>query len=61
MLRNERLIQPEAFEGRVSGWIEGDQVIIGFPQGRGFHKASIEQDKHRELLSERWQRCSVFL
>ena len=49
MLRNERLIQPEAFlrEGYPVG-LEGDQVIIGFPQGRGFHKASIEQDKHRE-------------
>lgn len=49
LLRNERLIQPEAFlrEGYPVG-IEGNQVVIGFPQGRGFHKASIEQDKHRE-------------
>jgi len=49
MLRSERLVQPEAFlrEGTPVD-LKSDELIIAFPPDRGFHKASIEQDKHRE-------------
>lgn len=49
LLRSERLVQPEAFlrEGFPVS-LRGDELVIAFPQGRGFHKASIEQDRHRE-------------
>lgn len=49
LLRSERLIQPEAFlrEGFPVG-LSGNELVIAFPPGRGFHKASIEQDRHRE-------------
>ncbi|MDI9419010.1 MAG: DNA polymerase III subunit gamma/tau [Firmicutes bacterium] len=49
LLRNERLIQPEAFlrEGFPVS-LKAGQLVIAFPKGRGFHKASIEQDRHRE-------------
>lgn len=48
-LRDERLVQCEAFlkEGRPVG-VEGQNVLIAFPRDRGFHRASIEQDSHRE-------------
>lgn len=48
-LRSERLMQCEAFlkEGQPIE-VAGDQVIVAFPRERGFHKASIEQDNHRE-------------
>ncbi len=48
-LRDERLMQCEAFlkEGTPIG-IEDSHVVIAFPRDRGFHKASIEQDSHRE-------------
>ncbi|HHX02376.1 MAG TPA: DNA polymerase III subunit gamma/tau [Firmicutes bacterium] len=49
LLRSERLIQPEAFlrEGFPVS-LKANQLVVAFPKGRGFHKASIEQDKHRE-------------
>ncbi len=49
MLRDERLVQPEAFlrEGFPVG-LRGDELVIAFPNKRGFHKASMEQDKHRQ-------------
>lgn len=49
MLRTERLMQCEAFlkEGSPYG-VSGDEVIVTFPRDRGFHKASIEQNTHRE-------------
>ena len=48
-LRDERLMQCEAFlkEGTPVEVVD-DDVIIAFPRDRGFHKASIEQDSHRE-------------
>jgi DNA polymerase-3 subunit gamma/tau len=48
-LRDERLMQCEAFlkEGAPVEVMD-DNVIIAFPRERGFHKASIEQDSHRE-------------
>lgn len=48
-LRDERLMQCEAFlkEGAPVE-VEGDNVVIAFPRDRGFHKASIEKDSHRE-------------
>ena len=48
-LRDERLMQCEAFlkEGSPIEVVD-DQAIIAFPRDRGFHKASIEQDSHRE-------------
>ena len=48
-LRDERLMQCEAFlkEGAPVEVVD-DNVIIAFPRDRGFHKASIEQDGHRE-------------
>ncbi|HHT42162.1 MAG TPA: DNA polymerase III subunit gamma/tau [Firmicutes bacterium] len=48
-LRSERLMQCEAFlrEGSPVE-VKGDQVIVAFPRDRGFHKASIEQEDHRE-------------
>ncbi len=48
-LRDERLVQCEAFlkEG-VPVEVVDDHVLIAFPRDRGFHKASIEQDSHRE-------------
>lgn len=48
-LHDERLVQPEAFlrEGHPIH-VHGDTITISFPPGRGFHKASIEQDNHRE-------------
>ncbi len=48
-LRDERLMQCEAFlkEGTPVEVID-DQAVIAFPRDRGFHKASIEQDSHRE-------------
>ncbi len=47
-LRNERLIQLEAYlrEG-FPVMLQGDCLTIAFPRERGFHKASIEQEKHR--------------
>ena len=49
LLRDERLMQCEAFlkEGTPVE-VNGDSVIVAFPRDRGFHKASIEQDNHRE-------------
>lgn len=49
MLHNDRLVQPEAFlrEGSPVA-IKGKELLIAFPQGRGFHKTSIEQSRHRE-------------
>ncbi len=49
MLRTERLVQSEAFlrEGHPAS-ISGDCLTVAFAKERGFHKASIEQDKHRE-------------
>jgi DNA polymerase-3 subunit gamma/tau len=48
-LRDERLMQCEAFlkEGTPVEAVD-DTVVIAFPRDRGFHKASIEQDSHRE-------------
>lgn len=48
-LHDERLRQCEAFlqEGTPVEVVD-DQAIIAFPRDRGFHKASIEQDSHRE-------------
>lgn len=48
-LRSERLMQCEAFlkEGSPVG-VSEDSVVVSFPRDRGFHKASIEQDTHRE-------------
>ena len=48
-LRDERLMQCEAFlkEGTPVEVVD-DNVIVAFPRDRGFHKASIEQDNHRE-------------
>lgn len=48
-LHDERLVQPEAFlrEGYPVGF-ENNTLIIAFPSKRGFHKASIEQEKHRQ-------------
>ncbi len=48
-LRNERLVQPEAFlrEGFPLK-LSNNVLIIGFPKERGFHRASIEQEKHKE-------------
>ncbi|MGI6149776.1 MAG: DNA polymerase III subunit gamma/tau [Firmicutes bacterium] len=49
VLRSERLVQSAAFlrEGRPV-YIRGGTAIISFPRERGFHKASIEQAKHKE-------------
>lgn len=48
-LRKERLVQCEAFlcEGRPVA-VRAGTAVISFPRERGFHKASIEQPKHRE-------------
>lgn len=48
-LRSERLVQCAAFlrEGRPVT-IGAGTAIISFPRDRGFHKASVEQPKHRE-------------
>ncbi len=48
-LRDERLMQCEAFlkEGTPVEVVD-DNIVIAFPRDRGFHKASIEQDSHRE-------------
>lgn len=48
-LRDERLMQCEAFlkEGTPIEVVD-DNVVVAFPRDRGFHKASIEQDSHRE-------------
>lgn len=48
-LRSERLVQCAAFlrEGRPVA-IRGGTAVISFPRDRGFHKASVEQPKHRE-------------
>ena len=48
-LRDERLMQCEAFlkEG-VPVEVVDDQAVVAFPRERGFHKASIEQDSHRD-------------
>lgn len=48
-LRSERLVQSAAFlrEGRPVH-VRGNTATISFPRDRGFHKASIEQTKHRE-------------
>jgi len=48
-LHEERLVQQEAFlrEG-FPVQVEKNVLIIAFPKERGFHKASIEQEKHRE-------------
>lgn len=48
-LRDQRMIQPEAFlrEGEPVA-LQGDVLTVGFPKERGFHKASIEQEKHRD-------------
>lgn len=48
-LRREKLMQCEAFlkEGTPVG-ASSNTVTIAFPRDRGFHKASIEQDNHRE-------------
>lgn len=48
-LRDERLMQCEAFlkEGTPIG-LEDGHVVLAFPRDRGFHKASIEQDSHRD-------------
>lgn len=48
-LHTERLRQCEAFlqEGTPLEVVD-DQAVIAFPRDRGFHKASIEQDSHRE-------------
>lgn len=48
-LRVERLMQCEAFlkEGTPVEVNDGS-VVVAFPRDRGFHKASIEQDNHRE-------------
>ena len=48
-LRQEKLMQCEAFlkEGSPVE-VVGNEVIVAFPKDRGFHKASIEQDNHRE-------------
>lgn len=48
-LRQERLMQCEAFlkEGSPVE-VSSDTIVVAFPRDRGFHKASIEQDNHRE-------------
>jgi DNA polymerase-3 subunit gamma/tau len=48
-LRSERLVQCAAFlcEGRPVA-VQAGTAVIRFPRERGFHKASIEQPKHRE-------------
>ncbi|NMB02402.1 MAG: DNA polymerase III subunit gamma/tau [Firmicutes bacterium] len=48
-LRKEKLMQCEAFlkEGTPIK-VSGTSVVVAFPRDRGFHKASIEQDNHRE-------------
>ncbi len=49
LLRDERLIQPEAFlrEG-LPVLLENNVLTVSFQKERGFHRASIEQEKHRE-------------
>lgn len=48
-LHEERFVQQEAFlrEGFPVS-VAKDVVTIAFPKERGFHKASIEQERHRE-------------
>lgn len=48
-LRREKLMQCEAFlkEGTPVE-TSGNTLVVAFPRDRGFHKASIEQDNHRE-------------
>lgn len=48
-LKREKLMQCEAFlkEGTPVE-TRGNTLVIAFPRDRGFHKASIEQDNHRE-------------
>lgn len=64
-LHDERLVQPEAFlrEGYPVGF-ENSTLIIGFPSKRGFHKASIEQDKHRQPVEHALSKmfgCEIFI
>lgn len=48
-LRQEKLMQCEAFlkEGTPVE-ASSNALVVAFPRDRGFHKASIEQDNHRE-------------
>ncbi|NLJ81104.1 MAG: DNA polymerase III subunit gamma/tau [Firmicutes bacterium] len=48
-LKSERLMQCEAFLREGTPLIvEDDALVVAFPRDRGFHKASMEQDNHRE-------------